>query len=400
MTAADRSRILLVLLDFPRWEEARAWSYTGSYALVDGLEANGVDVSILPAYGRMPSFSPASWLSRARYLYEGESFDQVWIWLLHVPYDDDFLGWIAGLAPVRLGLICESLVYGPNECTAYPPLKDYRSVVLRQIKELKLTHVLAVDEADVAEIASNSGAKAAWWPACITQRFVSDGYCPPVNRAVAFYGNVYNSDRLAVVHRLGARGLLVHGTPPEGSTSLPSLFNALHMTTGDHLLRGHRSDDKKILDHYILAVRTVRQQIFLLWMQALQNWTAVANLPSFVKCYTGRVVEAMAAGRPVITWRVPDRPRNEALFEDGAEILLYERSDHDQLERHIKTLQARPDLGRCIAERARDKVLRYHTAEVRVRQILDWIDTGAEPEYGEGRRWVRKERSGEWAARP
>ena len=58
-------------------------------------------------------------------------------------------------------------------------------------------------------------------------------------------------------------------------------------------------------------------------MDALPRDTVVVDLPRSVGIYLGRVVEAMASGRPMAAWDVPGRPRNRALFEDGAEILLF-----------------------------------------------------------------------------
>ena len=90
----------------------------------------------------------------------------------------------------------------------------------------------------------------------------------------------------------------------------------------------------------------------------------------------------MAAGRPVISWK-PPRERTQALFTPGKEILWFERDKPEQLAEQIRWLQANPDVAKEIVENAQRKVLRYHTSEIRVRQILDWIEHGAEPDYGE-----------------
>jgi tetratricopeptide (TPR) repeat protein len=105
-------------------------------------------------------------------------------------------------------------------------------------------------------------------------------------------------------------------------------------------------------------------------------------LPSIFKSYAGRVVESMAAGRPVISWK-PPRKRTQALFTPGKEILWFDRDKPEQLAEQIRWLQANSEQAKEIAENAQRKVLRYHTAEIRVRQILDWIEYGTEPDYGE-----------------
>ena len=117
-------------------------------------------------------------------------------------------------------------------------------------------------------------------------------------------------------------------------------------------------------------------------MEGLQKSFAQVNLPSIYKCYAGRVVESMAAGRPVISW-APPRERTRALFAPGHEIELFEREDANGLAQAILRLQENPEAARQMAEQARLKVLRHHTVEVRMRQVLDWLARGDLPNYGE-----------------
>ncbi len=90
----------------------------------------------------------------------------------------------------------------------------------------------------------------------------------------------------------------------------------------------------------------------------------------------------MAAGWPVISWDVP-RARTKALFTPGWEILLFDKNKPEELAAQIDRLQKDPVFARQLAENARQKILRYHTAEIRVRQIFDWIQDGKRPDYGE-----------------
>ena len=89
----------------------------------------------------------------------------------------------------------------------------------------------------------------------------------------------------------------------------------------------------------------------------------------------------MAAGRPVISWEIPGRPLNKALFEDEREILLYPENDPHQLASHLKRILTDRDLSQRIVLNARKKIRRFHTSEIRVRQILDWINNGQVPAY-------------------
>ncbi len=76
-------------------------------------------------------------------------------------------------------------------------------------------------------------------------------------------------------------------------------------------------------EQYLQALRNIRLQAFSVYLDSMAEGSAVINFPSFGKIYTGRVYEGMAAGRPVITVQLEDRPLLESLFEDGKDILLY-----------------------------------------------------------------------------
>jgi spore maturation protein CgeB len=69
------------------------------------------------------------------------------------------------------------------------------------------------------------------------------------------------------------------------------------------------------------------------------------------------------------------------MFEPGAEILLFDRDAPEQLAEHIRRIQREPGFGAQVAERALNKVRRFHTAEQRVKQILSWVEGGTEPVY-------------------
>ena len=116
-------------------------------------------------------------------------------------------------------------------------------------------------------------------------------------------------------------------------------------------------------------------------MHALRGDPVVVNLPHAVGAYPGRVVEAMAAGRPVVTWDVPGRPRNRALFEDGAEVLLFSGTEPEALASALRRLRGDPARAAAIATNGWQKVRRAHTIERRVQQILTWTDTGEAPVF-------------------
>lgn len=383
----EKLRVLLIQLEFEDWFSSRSWSYTGSYAVGEGLVANGVETFILPAIGRIPPHSPASWLRMAREMCQDQQFDQVWLWLLHVPYDDSFLDWISEVAPVRVGVVCESLHYHAHETAEAGDLDIRKKIVIGQMRAV--THVLCVDERDAEYLNAEEVAKAAWWPASVPKRFIFEEFVPPASHYAAFYGHPYKK-RKGLLEHPDLRELLAQPRPPEDSTDYPAQFDHLQRTTAARLQSGEIAADMQALDQYVKGLYAIRGKIFSNFLDSLKSWSAIVNPPSYVKSYPGRVVEAMAAGRPVISWEVPDRPRTKALFTDDKEILLFHGSDPSQLAERIQTLQGNPDLGRWIVRNAREKILQYHTAEGRVRQILEWVQTGNEPDYGEKHDKIKK----------
>ena len=110
---------------------------------------------------------------------------------------------------------------------------------------------------------------------------------------------------------------------PEDQTDLPARFDAAQLQALN-LLAERRGPSVPELQAHVAEVREVRRQMFALWLQALRAGYATVNLPSVYKGYAGRVVESMAAGRPVISW-TPPRARTCALFAPEQEILLFDR---------------------------------------------------------------------------
>jgi spore maturation protein CgeB len=105
----------------------------------------------------------------------------------------------------------------------------------------------------------------------------------------------------------------------------------------------------------------------------------VVSLPHVFKSYPGRIAEAMAASRPAVSWEVPGRPRVREVFEPGRGILLYR--EPEELREHVLKLEREPGLGPMIARRARARLLARHTTEMRVGQLLSWMESGEPPDY-------------------
>jgi len=370
-------KILLVQLEFATWAQAKAWSYVGNFAVEDGLRANGCDCVTLPALAHVPDTSPQSWLHHAKSLLAGQRFDQVWVWLVHNRYSEGFLEWVAGLAPVRVGVLMESLRYSEEDCRRWPHLGERLKFVEGQARYM--THILAADERDAEAFNQVGRARAAFWLPAVPARLITSTIEAPVRHEAAFYGEIYGERNTWLEHpRLKDR--LVHPPSAETGTEFPALFDRLHGRMADRLQRGWRPDPEALTE-YVGHCRRLREKIFANWLASLKRWSAIVNLPSLFQSYAGRVVEAMAAGRPAISWEIHGRPLTKSLFRDGQEILLYPKDQPAVLADHLARVAGDAGYAQELAGTARTELLRAHTAEHRARQLLSWIQTGQEPHF-------------------
>jgi hypothetical protein len=103
-------RILFIFLEFPNWRLGRSLAYPVQMGLEQTLRQSGADVFSVPSLFRMDNNSRGNWLSRLQGMVGERKYDQVWIEAVHADFDEQFLSWVATLAPVRLGMVMESLV--------------------------------------------------------------------------------------------------------------------------------------------------------------------------------------------------------------------------------------------------------------------------------------------------
>lgn len=371
MTRA-RPRVLFLALEFPAWDAlARHVSYASSLGLEEGLRAHGAEVCTITT----------PWFWKARELCRGRAFDQVWIEIARYEhFTDDWLHWMSSLAPVRLGLLAESRTYAAEDIAVNPGL--FAGATERIEHRLQyVTHVAAVDERDAEDIGARF-VPAIWWPQSVPRRFVEECAVIPAGCRAVFSGSLYGR-RLDLLARPEVKAVVMPQRSSEHGTWYPYLFDGLHRSVRA-LERLSWVAGPATAGAYLAVLRRLRRACFQRWLRSMQLGCAVVNLPSCLKAYPGRVFEAMAAGRPVISWRVPDRPRTEALFTDGREILLFEGDRPEQLAEHARRVIGDPSLGRRISDAARAKLRRFHTLEYRTGQILHWLDTGAILDFGEG----------------
>lgn len=369
-------RILFIPFEFLVWQRGGAWPYGVHLGVEEGLQAHGIPFTTIPSTHEIPSSYTASWLYHAERLCKGQHFDQVWLFLRHSQLEDEFLAWIERIAPVRVGFVMESLTQLPEELAASPHLAEVKPLMEKQLQAM--THVLAFDEHDADTIVA-AGDRALWCPWALPQRFL--GLPPAAARhpKAVFFGAVYGKRGQFFAHP-DVRDILVRAPRTELSTELPQLFNDTAMHFYARLNDGDEVTTQN-LEEYLALIRRIRRLAFNQYLAALSQWSANVILPAGFKGYSNRIVESAAARLPVISWDVPNRPRNRQLFEPGREILLFHPDSPEELAAHIHRVLDEPEYAKALGHNLYQKVLLHHTMEVRVQQILEWIATGEQPEY-------------------
>jgi glycosyl transferase family 1 len=361
-------RVLCLFLEFNWWDCARPLTYAAQLGLEEGLRAND----------SRPVTVTTPWLPQLKEICGHRRFDQVWLEVVHQgTLDDDVLSWIAEVAPVRIGFLLESLHYASDVAGASPHYLARSRTAQHRLKFL--THAVASDELDAAALDADGDVRACWWPQAVPRRFLIGAPAGPAAGPAVFSGSLYGS-RITMAEDERLKELLTVRRSSEDGTPYPRLFDRLHMITAEWVKR-RRPQPAAASAVYLFLLRRLRQRIFRRWLRALSGDPVVVNLPHLVGAYPGRVVEAMAVGRPVVSWDVPDRPRNRALFEDGREILLFPGTEPAGLASALRRLQRDPALAGTIARNAWQKVGRVHTIERRVQQILAWTDRGDVPVF-------------------
>jgi glycosyltransferase involved in cell wall biosynthesis len=384
IVAGPPMRILYVQHDMLVWSSARQWAYTTHMAYVEGLRAAGHDVLVL-----LTSCWPL-----AKKVVGDQRFDQVWVndvthilgarpaWEAPPPLGEEDFAWLASLAPVRVGIVMESLHYDPADYAEVPEL-GRRVPLMQRIVLPHVTHFAVVDENDVRHI-ENMGAQAVWTPCHVPRRFFRTG-APDTARPAVFIGSAYQR-RAKYLQNERLRGLLEFRASAEHATELPAMFDHFNGEVRHALLgNDYRQAD---YEHFVDTMWKLRAKLFDVYLESLSGSLATINLPSFFKSYAGRVIESMAVGQPVVTWRTANRAQTARLFDEGEEILFFDGDDPDRLADSLERLRDERGLAARIGVRALANATRHHTSEHRVAQVLEWIRTGIVP-----RHWDEKEAS-------
>jgi len=353
------------------------WSHNFHLGLESGFAANGLDFTTLVT----------SWFPAARDLLDGKPFDQIWINdIAHAfrdggcggyPMRERDLEWLAGLAPIRVGFVNETLQYSAEEHASNGDLRELQEALRRTARYM--THILAIDENDLNYLRTLAPVSVLWMVPCMPKAFIRAAGEPPTIHRGLFIGTPYGA-RADWLQMPELRETLARHDSPDSRSIIPQRFDELHAA-----IRVGSSVDAPRRAHayasYLWELRKLRELSYQMYLDGLREGAAVVHLPSYCKVYNARVYEGMAAGRPVITSRGDGRPMLDTLFEAGQDLLLYPADEPRVLAEHLRNVLDDPEYGRAIADRARSKLLRFHTAEARIRDILSWIATGQVPSY-------------------
>lgn len=371
----NKLNILILHLEFSSWQVAKSWSYETQLGIFDGFNINSIRLSeLLNPYGGLPF--KKSFGTFIKKLINNRKFDQVWVEVVHSDYDDDFLSFIQSLAPVRVALICESLLYTKEDCGFAPILSERYTQVKRKLEYF--THVLTVDEADVNLIESDSSLNALWWVPGIPLSTISPMVFESEFDSAIFSGPSYGN-RLKFIEHSELSKYMLHLPPLELNTKYPLIFDYMQFLFKSSIFLSS-SMAVKFSDEYVKNIKDIRSKLFESWICGLRRGSAVVQLPHFVKAFPGRVYEGIAAGKPVITMLLKDRPQTMQLFEHGKEILYY-KEDPGEIVDILKKLQKDKNYGNLIANNALKKLRKLHTTKTRIKQVVHWIETGDKPEY-------------------
>ena len=369
--------ILLLQLEFSRWKTARPWTYPMNFGIAQVLKDIGNEVFTIPVIPDQNLDFRNSWLGHAQDLCYGKKFDQVWVWLLHYPFEQDTLDWIRTMAPIRVGILGESMRYDLEDYAQEPSLYDRPTIIRHQAQ--CLTHILVGDEHDEIEISRWGNLEALWCPGGVPQQAITTFVHTEAIPCAVFHGSPYGS-RVDLLRHPRLRQLLKFPQSRDSLNEFPQLFDGIQ-TEMEKTLVSEQGVTEHNLHQFVMMLGQVRFGEFRKWMRSLQAWAVIVNLPSYAKFYGGRVFEGLASGRPVITWDIPDHPRNHALFQDEEEILIFPKNDPEVLANHIDRLLSDSKLSARLVWNAQRKLQEFHTVEKRVADVLQWVKSGTKPWY-------------------
>lgn len=365
--------ILVIHLEFSKWKSAKSWSYETQLGIFDEFKSEKYVIhNLLNPFGGEEYKKRFG--SYVRAYVKNKKFDQVWVEIVHSNYDQEFLSFLSDLAPVRVAMLGESIYYTEEECSFAPVLKNRFKKIQNVVKYF--THALCVDEAD-SESLKSPDLNAVWWVPAIRCRIQHE--IEPIIHSTAIFSGPAYGNRAIFLNDHELKKHLEHLVPLEKQTQYPLIFDITQFVFKSSLFFPSALNSK-LGDAYLGTIHNIRSKLFDLWIEGLKRGIAVVQLPHFVKAFPGRIYEGMAAGRPVITPMLKDRPRAMKLFAPNEEIFFYGNKPSEIIE-IIEKLKSDKKYAERVATNALEKIKRLHNVQRRVDQILSWIESDNEPNY-------------------
>ena len=337
--------ILYLPIEFDKWFSAKKLSHSIGVGMMGGFTSDTNHITIPLMYHK------DKWLKYVKQLVGSQKFDQVWLEVVHSIIPEDILEWLSTLAPIRVGFIIESLSMSPEEFNDNP-VGTQRRIDNLNSKLSYLTHAVVCDRRDLKAF----DIPTMFYSVTVPERLVK--IPNSTNDPALFYGTSYG-DRGEWIDILENK-LIVNPPSPDDYSNLPALFEQLFAQEFEIF------EYKKFFGYWY----HIRQAIYSQWIEHLHSFKscALVNLPHRTAVASGRVIESMASGKPVLSQLLKNE--GDDLFEDGENIMYY--NDPDSLIECINILQNDPDLRFKIAENARINILENYTTEVLIKRILEF----------------------------
>ena len=349
--------ILYVCLEFKKWNLARPWTYPANLGLEEGFKYNNLNYFTLT--------TPL--LNHAKELCKGKTFSQVWIEIVHQEFDNEFLQWLKEIAPFRIGLIFESLEIDKINSNDIDSLIKRKNNVI--IKSNYLTHSICVDEIDVNFFNNDLKIPSFWWPSCVPLNYIQKNQKKLKNKKAVFSGTLYG-ERLKLIESVNSLDIVENKQSSDVYNFYHVLFDLIHLILDFFLkLRLY-----KIYNIYIRLIRFIRKKNFNIYLNFISTYSVVINLPSVLKSYPGRVIEAMAVKSVVVTNHINDRPLNQKLFKNEKDIIFYDSKNKDDFKSKLLELLNDDKKMSEISNNALNNLIENHTVENRIHQVLDWLN--------------------------
>ena len=204
-----------------------------------------------------------SWMPLAKEICAGKKFDQVWINDITHAFEPGGCGghqlqekdleWLAGLAPVRLGFVMESLEYTPEEHASNPGLAYARTVLEKTGRYM--THIVTPDEKDMPFIRALHAKPVTLCPCPVPERFIRRNITIPPQVKPVFRGTAYG-ERARWLELPEVKDLINNEPSADNFSNLPGLFDHLQNLARERISSG--SFDLPWYEQYLQALRNIR----------------------------------------------------------------------------------------------------------------------------------------------